>query len=137
MTSDQRSAASLFIGAACRLGLAQHPCVKAVLLNLSLSTMAAQPPVSDASGHPLNHLGFIDTSVTRAVDKSCEIFDAGLDAAVRHTRDLCRPCIENIQRGASETARKAGHATKERTRSITEKVDPKVPRPTSLRDCLL
>jgi hypothetical protein len=107
--------------------------VKTVFLNPSLSTMAAQAPMSDASGRPLNHLGFIDTSVKRVADGSCELLEAGLNAAVRYAGDSCRPCVEDVQRRASVTARKAGHATKERTRSILEKVDPKVLRPASSR----
>lgn len=118
-------------------GLLSTQTCKYSVLDPSLSTMAAPPPVSDASGRPLNHLGFIDTSVKQAVDGSCKMLEAGLNAAVTYTGDSCRPCVEDFQRQTSETARKAGQATKECTRSVLEKVDPKVPRPASSRHVYL
>ena len=72
------------------------------------------------------HLGFIDTSIARLVDGSCDLLETGLREAEQLVGERYRPYAEKIGRQTSHHARKAAHTTKEGTITMLQKLDPVV-----------
>ena len=72
------------------------------------------------------HLGFIDTSIARIVDGSCDLLETGLREAEQLVGERYRPYAEKVGRQTSHHARKAAHSTKEGTITMLQKLDPVV-----------
>ena len=88
--------------------------------------MASASSSPEGAARPLNHLGFVETSVHSVVDGSCQALDAGLDAAVRYSGDTCRPRAEDFKQRTSDLAKKTAFAAKQRTADALRKLDPTV-----------
>ena len=92
------------------------------------SNMTMDPSASSsAPAHrPLNHLGFVESSVQRVVDGSCKALDAGFDTAVHYSGDTCRPRVVSAKQQSSDFARRTADSTKESTAKLLKKLDPTV-----------
>ena len=96
-------------------------------LGNSVAGMANMTSADEGTSTRLsNYLGFIDTSIARIVDGSCEVLETGLRDAVNLAGERCRPYAEEIERQTSHHARKAAHTTKEGTTAVLQKLDPMV-----------
>ncbi len=88
--------------------------------------MESASSTPEGAARPLNHLGFVETSVHSVVDGSCQALDAGLDAAVRYSGDTYRPRAEAIKQRTSDLAKRTACAAKQGTADALRKVDPTV-----------
>ena len=91
---------------------------------IKMSNMSAAD--EGASTRVSKPLGFIDTSIAKIVDGSCDLLEAGLREAEQLVGERYRPYAEKIGRQTSHHARKAAHTTKEGTTTMLQKLDPVV-----------
>lgn len=91
---------------------------------IKMSNMSAADEGTSTRVH--KHLGFIDTSIARLVDGSCDLLETGLREAEQLVGERYRPYAEKIGRQTSHHARKAAHTTKEGTTTMLQKLDPVV-----------